>query len=110
MSPNESAIDGLQRIEDIDRTIHAPARLKIMAYLSIVESADFTFLMRQTGLTRGNLSPNLRKLEEAHYVSIQKEFVNRVPRTLIRLTDEGRAALQSYRENMQQVLNELLGK
>jgi DNA-binding MarR family transcriptional regulator len=110
MSPNESGTDGLQRIEDIDRTIHAPARLKIMAYLSIAESADFTFLMRQTGLTRGNLSPNLRKLEEAHYISIQKEFVNRVPRTLIRLTDQGRAALQTYRENMQLVLNELLGK
>ncbi len=108
MSPHESGIDGLQRIEAIDRTIHAPARLKIMAYLAIAESADFIFLMRQTGLTRGNLSPNLRKLEEANYISIQKEFVNRVPRTLIRLTDEGRAALRTYRENMQLVLNELL--
>ncbi len=110
MSSDESGLDGLQLIEDIDRTIHAPTRLKIMAYLSIVEGADFTFLMRQTGLTRGNLSPNLRKLEEANYISIQKEFVNRIPRTLVRLTDEGRAALQTYRENMQQVLDELLGK
>ena len=75
---------------------------------AIAESADFIFLMRQTGLTRGNLSPNLRKLEEANYISIQKEFVNRVPRTLIRLTDEGRTALRTYRENMQLVLNELL--
>ena len=110
MSPNEPGMDNLQLIEDIDRTIHAPARLKIMACLAIVESADFTFLMRQTGLTRGNLSPNLRKLEEADYVSIQKEFIDRVPRTLIRLTDKGRAALQTYRESMQSVLNELLGR
>lgn len=110
MSPNEPGMDNLQLIEDIDRTIHAPARLKIMACLAVVESADFTFLMRQTGLTRGNLSPNLRKLEEAAYVSIQKEFVDRVPRTLIRLTDKGRAALQTYRESMQSVLNELLGR
>jgi DNA-binding MarR family transcriptional regulator len=110
MNPNERGMDSLQLIEDIDRTIHAPTRLKIIACLAVVESADFTFLMRQTGLTRGNLSPNLRKLEEAEYVSIQKEFVDRVPRTLVRLTDNGRAALQTYRESMQSVLNELLGR
>ena len=80
------------------------------AYLSVVESADFTFLMRQTGLTRGNLSVNLRKLEEAGYISLTKQFVDRIPRTLIRLTDEGRQAIQIYRENMQIVLNELLGE
>ena len=66
--------------------------------------------MRQTGLTRGNLSVNLRKLEEVGYVRIQKEFVDRIPRTLIRLTDEGRQAIQAYRETMQLVLNELLGE
>lgn len=81
-----------------------------MAYLSIVESTDFTFLMRQTGITRGNLSVNLRKLEEAGYVAITKEFVDRIPRTLIRLTDDGRQAIQTYRENMQNVLNDLLGE
>ena len=110
MSEQESSSEGLQPIADIDPLIHAPTRLKIMAYLSIVESADFTFLMRQTGLTRGNLSVNLRKLEKAGYVNITKEFVDRIPRTLIRLTDEGRQAIQAYRENMQSVLNDLLGQ
>jgi DNA-binding MarR family transcriptional regulator len=109
MTPNEPGMDNLQLIEDIDQTIHAPTRLKIMACLAVVASADFTFLMRQTGLTRGNLSPNLYKLEKAGYISIHKEFVDRLPRTLIRLTDKGRAALQTYRESMQSVLNELLG-
>ncbi len=109
MSEHESSQEELQPISDIDPLIHAPTRLKIMAYLSIVESADFTFLMRQTGLTRGNLSVNLRKLEQAGYVSITKEFVDRIPRTLIRLTGEGRQAIQTYRENMQTVLNDLLG-
>jgi len=109
MSVDEPGMENLQPIEDIDRIIHAPARLKIMACLAIVESADFVFLLRQTGLTRGNLSPNLRKLEEADYISIQKEFVDRLPHTLIRLTDKGRAALETYRENMQSVLKELLG-
>ena len=110
MNQSESSHEELQPITDIDPLIHAPTRLKIMAYLSIVESADFTFLMNQTGLTRGNLSVNLRKLEDAGYVSIKKEFVERVPRTLIRLTEEGRRAIQTYRENMQTVLNELLGE
>lgn len=98
----------LQPIADIDRTIHAPARLMILAFLSVVDSADFTFLLTQTGLTRGNLSSHLQKLEEAGYISVQKEFVDRIPRTLIRLTDTGREAIQSYRETMRQVVEELL--
>jgi len=108
MSSKDSGDEILQPIVDIDPTIHAPTRLKILAYLSIVDSADFTFLLNQTDLTRGNLSANLRKLEDAGYVNIRKEFVDRIPRTLIRLTEEGRTAIQTYRENMQRVLDELL--
>ncbi len=99
----------LQPIADIDRTVHAPARLMILAFLSVVESADFTFLMNQTGLTRGNLSSHMQKLEGAGYISIEKEFVDRIPRTLIRLTPEGREAIDVYRENMQLVVDTLLG-
>lgn len=110
MSPSDLPSDELLPISELDPLVHSPTRLKILAFLSIVESADFTFLMRQTGLTRGNLSVNLRKLEDAGYVSIQKEFVDRIPRTLIRLTGEGSSAIQEYRENMQIVLNELLGE
>ena len=98
----------MQPLDDLDTNVHSPARLKIMAYLAAVESVDFTFLMNQTGLTRGNLSVNLRKLEEAGYVSIQKEFINRVPRTMLCLTSQGRQALSTYRDKMQAVLNELL--
>ena len=82
MPTNGPSSPDLQPIEEIDQIIHSPTRLKILAYLSVVESADFTYLMNQTGLTRGNLSVNLRKLEEAGYVSIQKEFVDRTPRTM----------------------------
>lgn len=110
MSANESASDSLQKIEDLDRTIHAPTRLKILACLAVVKRADFNYLLHQTGLTRGNLSPNLRKLEEANYVGIHKEFVDNKPRTLIHLTEEGHTALQTYRQGMQFVLDELLGE
>jgi DNA-binding MarR family transcriptional regulator len=97
-----------QPIADIDRTIHSPARLLILAYLAAVDSADFIFLMNQVGLTRGNLSSHLGKLEEAGYISVTKEFVERVPRTLIQLTDKGRDAINNYREQMRTIINELL--
>jgi len=73
-----------------------------------VESVDFTFLSKQTGLTRGNLSSHLGRLEEVGYIQVTKEFVERVPRTLIRLTEDGRQAIQTYRETMHQVLDGLL--
>ncbi len=99
---------GLGTIANLDRVVHSPARLMILAYLAAVDSADFIFLMNQVGLTRGNLSSHLNTLEEAGYVSITKEFVEKVPRTLIRLTDTGQEAIQTYREQMRTVIEELL--
>lgn len=101
--------DALSLIARIDRTIHAPARLSILACLAAVKTGDFTFLLNQTGLTRGNLSVNLGKLEEAGYVSIKKEFVQKIPRTQIRLTAKGRKALNSYCNEMQFVIDNLAG-
>ena len=92
---------------EIDKIIHEPARLMILAYLYVVESADFLFLMRQTGLTRGNLSSHLSKLEAAKYIEIKKEFVDKIPRTLLRLSSKGRKAFKSYRQNMKELLDEL---
>jgi len=108
MTP-EAQNEDMQVLAGIDRTVHEPARLMILAYLSAVESADFLFIANQTGLTRGNLSSHMTKLEQAGYVSIKKEFVDRIPRTLLRITRQGRNALRSYRQNMMQVLKELPG-
>jgi DNA-binding MarR family transcriptional regulator len=108
MPPGDPKNKNLQPIAEIDRTLHAPARLMILAMLHVVENADFTFLMRQTGLTRGNLSTHLSKLEEEGYVDIKKRFVAKKPRTLIRLTPTGRSAIQTYRKNMRQVIDDLL--
>lgn len=109
MEKNEIDTQNLQPLADIDRIIHEPARLLILAYLSVVESADFLFLMNQTNLTRGNLSSHLSKLETAGYVEIKKEFVDKIPRTLLALTDKGRNAFHEYRRNMKQVLDSLSG-
>ena len=92
---------------DIDRLIHEPARLSIVAFLAVVDSADFTFIGRQTGLTGGNLSSHVTKLETAGYVEVEKTFVGKKPRTMLRLTLSGRKALDTYREHMQHLLDVL---
>jgi len=93
--------------DDIDRIIHEPARLRIVTLLYVLKSADYTFVMQQTGMTWGNLSAHLTKLERAGYVEIIKEFVNRKPHSMLRLTSAGRAALQAYRQQMKDLLDEL---
>jgi DNA-binding MarR family transcriptional regulator len=87
--------------------IHEPARLLIMANLYVIESADFIFLMRQTRLTWGNLSGHMSKLESAGYINVTKDYIDKKPRTILRLTEKGRDAFQRYRKNMKQVLGDL---
>ena len=108
MSPEKQSLPDLNPIESIDAAIHAPSRLMILAYLAAIESADFTFLLNQTKLTRGNLSTHISRLEEAGYVEVNKEFIDRIPRTLYKLTSTGKQAIQQYRENMQSILDHLL--
>jgi DNA-binding MarR family transcriptional regulator len=90
---------------DPDRVIHEPARLKIMAMLSVVESADFTYLMVETGLTRGNLSVQLTRLEDAGYVTIEKTFVEKMPRTVVSMTAKGHQAFEEYRKYLASLLD-----
>jgi len=99
--------DSLDQVGSVDRIIHEPARLLIVAYLCVVESADFLFLLQQTGLTRGNLSSHMSKLESAGYIEVQKEFVRKKPHTMFRITEEGRSAFRSYRKTMKRFLEEV---
>ncbi len=94
----------LSELKNIDRTIHEPARLMIVAILSAVEEADFLYLLRATDLTKGNLSSHLSRLEKAGYVDIAKSFVGKTPRTVCSLTVEGRSALEGYRQQMKNVI------
>ena len=93
--------DDLRRVTGLDRLIHEPARLLIVMILSTVESADFLFLQRETGLTKGNLSAHLSKLEDAGYVKIQKTFKGKLPLTVCKLTATGTKAVTQYRQQMQ---------
>lgn len=107
MAAEAPDLQGLQSIAEINALVHEPARLLILAHLYVVRRADFIFLMRQTGLTRGNLSSHISRLEAAGYVEVKKEFVDKIPRTLLSLTPQGHEAFQSYRQTMIQALESL---
>ena len=99
--------DPLGDLANVDRIIHSPARLSILAHLYVAEVADFTFLMNEIGLTRGNLSSHMSTLEEAGYIEVQKEFVARRPLTLLRMTGKGRDAFRAYRRGLARFLESL---
>lgn len=81
-----------------DRLIHQPSRLAIMAVLAGCESADFTYLLTATGLTKGTLSAHLSKLEGAGYVVITKSFKGKYPHTSAALAPDGHKAFKKYRK------------
>jgi DNA-binding MarR family transcriptional regulator len=91
-------------LSDVDRLIHEPARLLIVAILYSVESADFLYLQREAGLTKGNLSSHLSRLEAGGYVEIEKTYKGKLPLTICRLTQQGREAFERYRKQMQGLL------
>jgi DNA-binding transcriptional ArsR family regulator len=88
---------------DVDRIIHEPARLKVMSVLDGVKEADFTFLTTALGLTNGNLSSHIDRLEKAKYVDVKKSFQGKMPRTTLCITGEGRDALNAYWEALERI-------
>jgi len=81
---------------ELDRIVHEPARLRIMMILSGIDTADFNFLLSSLGLTRGNLSRHIEKLELVGYVRVNKNFKGRIPNTSYQLTKKGFRALTQY--------------
>ena len=87
----------IKNLVELDRVIHEPARLMLVAILSGVEEADFLFLLRETGMSKGNLSSHLTRLENAGYLVVTKTYRGKIQMTLCRLTDTGRTAFEEYR-------------
>jgi len=85
-----------EQLASVDRLIHEPSRLSILTALSACEKADFLFLLNLSGLTKGNLSSHLAKLEHSGMVRIEKTFEGKHPVTYAMMTPEGRAALKLY--------------
>ena len=91
----------------INKLIHEPARLSIMAVLSACEQADFKYLMNATALTKGNLSSHLAKLEKAKYITIEKKFVGKLPQTTVSITKQGLREFRTYVKKIRQVMKNL---
>ena len=85
---------------DLDPEVHQPTRLRALMLLSGVETADFNFLLNTLGLTKGNLSAHMSRLEELGYVQVTKKFLGKVPNTSYRLTPQGRDSLKAYWQAM----------
>ncbi len=88
-------------ITSLDPLIHQPTRLLILTTLYPVQSADFLYLIQETELTKGNLSAHISKLEEAGYVQVEKTYRGKTPLTIYRLTENGRHAFDTYRQQLQ---------
>ena len=85
-----------KQIAELDRLVHDSSRLAILTALASCASADFLYLARLTGLSKGNLSSHLSKLEAGGLLGITKQFIGKKPNTLVSLTSEGRAAIEKH--------------
>jgi DNA-binding transcriptional ArsR family regulator len=90
-----------EALAELDKMIHSPARLAILTALSACQRADFLFLQNLTGLSKGNLSANLSKLQEAGLVKIEKRIVDKTTRTTARLSSDGHKAIDAYWERLE---------
>jgi DNA-binding MarR family transcriptional regulator len=85
-----------EELAELDRLVHEPARLSILTALSACRNADFVYLQRLTGMTKGNLSSHLAKLEAASLITVEKQFVDRTPCTHVTITRTGQAAIDRH--------------
>ena len=97
--------NSLQNMLEVDRLIHEPARLIILSVLYVLKNADFLYLLRETGLGKGNLSSHLSRLEKAEYITIEKTYRGKTPMTICQLTGAGKSAFESYREQLKNVVD-----
>ena len=90
-----------EELAGLDRLIHEPARLAIMAALAACQSADYLFLQRMTGLTGGNLSSHISKLEEGGLIEVEKRFVDNRPNTQVHITEAGHKAIELHWQQLE---------
>jgi len=102
--------EALHHLTDLDRIIHEPSRLLLVALLSSLESADFIFLLKESRLTKGNLTVHLSRLEEAGYILVEKTIRGKFPHTEYQLTSQGRLAFDQYRKNLGKIFERPKGR
>ena len=99
----QEAREPVRELAELDKLLHEPARLAILTALSNCGSADFLFLQNLTGLTKGNLSAHLSKLEAAGLVHIDKDFVGKIPRTSLNLSSTGKSKIRDYWQRLERI-------
>ena len=92
-----------EEMAGLDRLVHEPARLAILTALASCKSADFLFLQRLTGMSGGNLSSHIAKLEEAGLVHVEKQFIDKRPNTRIEISEQGRKAVRDHWKKLDQL-------
>jgi DNA-binding MarR family transcriptional regulator len=90
--------------QQLDDIIHSRIRLAIIAVLISVDEAEFNFLKEKVNTTDGNLSVHIRKLEEAKYITVKKDFVDRKPKTIYALSNKGKKAFEIYVERLERLI------
>jgi len=91
--------------KDLDPILHSQLRLSIVSILISVEEAEFTFIKESTGAAAGNISIQIKKLQEAGYVNVEKTFKNNYPNTTVSLTKKGMEAFEDYVNNLKNYIN-----
>lgn len=99
----------LGEVMALDRLVHEPARLLILAVLSGAKEVEFGFLEQMSGLSKGNLSSHMSKLEAGGLIEVKKSFRGKRPLTELCITPAGRRALAAYRQQLAAVMQELPG-
>ena len=91
-------------MKELNPLLHSQLRLAVMSILMNVEEADFVYLREKTESTAGNLSVQLDKLSAAGYITVEKGFAGKKPRTLCRITQQGRQAFEEYVDTLKQYI------
>lgn len=92
-------------LKPLNPMLHSELRLAVMSILLASESADFVYIRNETGATAGNLSVQLDKLQRTGYITIEKSFNGKLPRTTCSMTEVGREAMREYVETLQSYIN-----
>lgn len=90
---------------DLDPLLHSQLRLAIISMLVASEKADFTYIKEETKATAGNISIQIKKLQDAGYIKIKKSFKNNYPNTMISITKKGIEAFETYVNNLKKYIN-----
>lgn len=101
---------GTSESDSLSRLIHERTRLAIISALAVNSSLTFNELKRLLNITDGNLSVHARKLEDAKYIHCRKSFEGRTPKTVYRITEMGRKALEEYLFQMEELIQNIRAK